>query len=103
MRTDRLKSLRQAKQYTQIELAEMLDLGSKEIWRYENGESVPNADTLAKIAQFLGVTMDYLMGLSDDPKPLYKSDYLTEREQSLVAAVRSGDKVRAIKAIVDDE
>lgn len=103
MRRDRLRDYRKKKGLTQIEMSEMLGLGSKEIWRYENTETQPSADTLASIAQLLEVSTDFLMGLSDDPIPDIQEDDLSLRERRVIAALRQGDKMEAIKVIVGDE
>lgn len=103
MRGDRLKALRVAAGVTQIELAEQLNLGSKEIWRYENGESNPSADTVAKIAQYLHVSIDYLMGLSDDARPDLHNDDLTAKERIIINALRNGDRFEAIRVIASGE
>ena len=36
---------------------------------YEAGTSVPSAAVIKKIAQTFNVTTDYLLGLSDEPRP----------------------------------
>ncbi|WP_229735888.1 helix-turn-helix domain-containing protein [Kroppenstedtia guangzhouensis] len=37
------------------------------ISKYETGNREPDIDTLQKIADFFGVTLDYLTGRNDDP------------------------------------
>ena len=102
MRGDRLRKVREARGYTQEELAEHLNIGSLQIWRYENGETEPKGDVVAKIAQYLNVSTDYLLGLTDNPMGHTEND-LTPKEQRVLAAMRHGDVVEAIKVIVSDE
>jgi len=102
MRGERLRYLRQARDITQEDLAHMLNTGPKEIWRYENGKTEPSGDTLAKIANFFGVSADYLLGLSDEPLSVSSSD-LSASERAVIAAWRHGDKYKAIETIVNDE
>lgn len=61
----RLKELREEKGLTQEELALMLGLKRQSISNYENGGRQPDYNTLIKIADFFGVTVDYLVGHSD--------------------------------------
>lgn len=61
----RLKELREEKGLTQEELALMLGLKRQSISNYENGGRQPDYNTLIKIADFFGVTVDYLIGHSD--------------------------------------
>lgn len=36
--------------------------------KYENGERVPPTETLMRLADFYDVSMDYIMGRTDNPK-----------------------------------
>ena len=38
----------------------------REYQRYEHGEHEPTASSIIALAQFYGVTSDYLLGLSDE-------------------------------------
>ena len=102
MLKDRLKSTRIARGHTQEELASRAHVGTRQIWRYENGETMPDADVLASIARVLEVSMDFLVGLSDDPMPDLHQEDLSEREKRAIVAWRQGDIKEAIKEIVND-
>lgn len=52
---------------TKRELAEKTGITEVTIGRYTNGERIPKGPAIAKCAKALGVTCDYLLGLSDDP------------------------------------
>jgi transcriptional regulator with XRE-family HTH domain len=69
-------------------LAERLDLGIRQIHRYERGLSDPAGDVVARIARELNVTTDYLLGLSDDPAPCASRLDLTPTEELLLDAFR---------------
>lgn len=101
MRGDRLKQLRVLRGHTQESLAELLNIGNRQIWRYENGETEPDGDTIAKIARALDVSADFLLGLTDDLDPDMNTSDLRPEERVAIAAWRLGDKLEAIKAIVD--
>ncbi|MDE6441571.1 MAG: helix-turn-helix domain-containing protein [Clostridia bacterium] len=61
----RLKELREEKNYTQKQLAEMLGINSVTYLHYEKEQREPPLALLADIAKFYGVSVDYLLGLSD--------------------------------------
>ena len=67
----RLKELRKKKDISQLRLATDLDTTQNTISRYETGEREPGIDELIKIADYFNVSVDYLIGRTDDPK-LYK-------------------------------
>jgi transcriptional regulator with XRE-family HTH domain len=57
----RLRELRQQRDLTQQELAKRSAIHYTHIGRYESGKSMPSADTLRRIAEALGTTVDFLM------------------------------------------
>ncbi len=63
---ERLKSLRLEKKLKQEEVAEGLKIAMRSYCRYEYGEREPNASVLWRMADFFGVSMDYLVGRSDE-------------------------------------
>lgn len=60
----RLKSLRKQRKMSQAEVGAAIGLTQTAYGRYETGERDPDTDTLAKIAQLFGVSIDYLMGVA---------------------------------------
>lgn len=100
LRGERFRALREKLGLTHDELAERLELGTTQIWRYENGKTDPSSDILARIAQVFGVSTDYLVGLTDDPNPNLKIDNLTTQERKVLSAMRHGDVVEAMKALL---
>jgi transcriptional regulator with XRE-family HTH domain len=66
---DRLKELRKVKNLSRKELANALSCSEINIRGLENGRNYPRAETIIEAARFFEVTSDYLLGLSDDPKP----------------------------------
>lgn len=57
-----LVELRQDKKMTQEELAKILFVTSGTISNYENGVHLPDIEKLISLADFFGVTTDYLLG-----------------------------------------
>jgi len=65
---ERIKSLREEKKITQQELAQYLGVSQKTISNYEKEERSPDPETLRKIADYFDVTVDYLLGRSNNRK-----------------------------------
>jgi len=103
MRGDRLRQVREQLGYTQEQLAEVLDIGNRQIWRYENNETDPGGDTVAQIAKTLKVSADFLLGLSDEPIPCLAEGELSVTERHAIRAWRRGDRLDALKIIINDE
>lgn len=58
----RLAGLREEKKLTQKKLANLLNMSGGTISNYENGVHSPDPSTLCRLADFYGVTTDYLLG-----------------------------------------
>ena len=65
----RLKNLRTAKNITQKDLALLIGLDRTSVTKWETKGVVPDPQTLSKLASFFAVTTDYLLGVSNDPRP----------------------------------
>ena len=75
----RLKELREERRLSQDGLALKLNVSQSTISAYEIGDRTPDLETLIAIAQFFGVSLDYLAGLSDLKHQIRQSD-LTSKE-----------------------
>ena len=64
----RLREIRQAKGVSQLRLAIELNMSQNTISRYETGEREPGINELIKLADYFGVSVDYLIGRTDNPK-----------------------------------
>jgi len=103
MISSRLREARTQLGHTQESLAEMLDIDVRQIWRYENGETEAKGTMIVRIAKALHVSADWLLGLSDDPSPIGLDGNLSLKERIAISAWRKGDRLRAIKSIIEDE
>lgn len=83
----------------QNELADICDLTRQTISSYMNGSSLPNSDTLFKIATHFGVSSDYLLGLTDTPTPI-KTD---EQRALRTACDYTGLKEKTIQFFKDNK
>ena len=64
----RLKELRKKKGISQLRLATDLNTTQNTISRYETGEREPGIDELIKIADYFTVSVDYLIGRTENPQ-----------------------------------
>ena len=78
----RLAFLRKEKGVSQTELAKDAGIHANVLGRYERGEASPSVEMAAKLADALGVSLDYLIGKTD-----------MELDQSMI------DKVLAIQKL----
>lgn len=62
MFNENLKTIRKAKGYTQEELAIKIHVVRQTISKWEKGLSVPDADTLSKLADVLEINVSELLG-----------------------------------------
>ncbi|MBR4979283.1 MAG: helix-turn-helix transcriptional regulator [Clostridia bacterium] len=63
----RIKELRKAKKISQIKLGIDLNMSQNTISRYETGKREPSLSDLIKIADYFGVSVDYLLERTDNP------------------------------------
>ncbi len=59
---DRITSLRKGKGLSQTDLAKEADVSREALSKYERNEIIPSVQVAARIAEALGVTLDYLIG-----------------------------------------
>lgn len=63
----RLKELRLSKNISQKKVAETFNIADRQYRRYENGEVDAPLTFATSIADYFNVSLDYLVGRSDDP------------------------------------
>ncbi len=64
----RLKQLRKQRGLSQLRLAMELGTNQNSISRYESGEREADYRMLIRIADYFGVSIDYLLERTDEPK-----------------------------------
>ena len=87
---NRIKELRKSKKLTMSELGELVGgLAQSTISLYESGKRQPDQATLIKIADFFGVTVDYLLGRepSEDDKRIQSIGGFTVPDKYLIPVV----------------
>lgn len=71
---ERLYDLRKDAGLTQDELADILKINKHSISSYEREKSEPPDAIKIEIAKFFGVSIDYLLGLTNDPGPIISKE-----------------------------
>lgn len=101
----RLKSLRKEKNLTISELAKELNVSTSTYGGYESEHRKPPIDTLKKIAEYHGVSIDYILGLTDerDIKRLEKdaSEYLKKTNLNWGGVPLSDKELKPIRDLFE--
>ena len=63
---DRLKELRKGKNLTQEEIGELCEVGKTTISNWENNITQPPFEIVNKLAQYFGVSVEYLLNFNQD-------------------------------------
>jgi transcriptional regulator with XRE-family HTH domain len=66
--SERLKKMRKANSFTQRDIANKLNIQRVTYSHYETGRSQPSIDTLIILSGIFNCSIDYLVGVSDNPK-----------------------------------
>lgn len=93
-----IKELRKKEKYTQAELAAKLSVNQTTVSCWETGKATPPPEMLMTLAQFFGVTVDYLMG-NTPAKPEKKKSV----QVPVLGDVRAGYPMEAVENIIDYE
>lgn len=92
-----LKELRKTKNMNQGDLAQFMGVSVQAYQKYEYGTAEPTFDSLCKLADFYGVTTDYLLGREPAPNPFADLGLSAASEQEMLAQYMSfPEEVRAI-------
>lgn len=81
--SENLRRLRKAKDIKQEALAEAMNVSRQTVSKWENGTAMPDFKKLNALAEYFGVTMDELLGFSNDKNNNdniddYKKEYINE-------------------------
>ena len=82
----RLKELRNNSGISQEKIAEYIGCSGAVYSRYETGARQPSIDIMIKLANFFGVSLDYLVGNRE-----FEETTLSEREIEVLRAFREAD------------
>ena len=103
LRTDRVQTLQRAKGYTNRYIATVLGVSENTVSRWVSGRRQPGKLSINQLAAMFEVSIEYLLGLTDDPIPPPNdiSD-LTDEERELLRIFRRGGR-KALKRLIDDD
>lgn len=65
---ERIKELRRTHGLTQVATGEIIGVGQDTISVYERGKNYPEVRNLMILADYFGVSTDYLLGRTDNPE-----------------------------------
>lgn len=84
----RLKDLREDEELNQGDIAKILNITRQQYQLYESGNREIKFNQVIKLAEFYGVSIDYIAGRTKDKRGLTRSD-IAEDETALIKAFRS--------------
>ncbi len=85
---ERLSKCRQDKNMSQTAVAEKLSITRQAYNHYETGQRQPTQETLSQLADLFGVSVDYLLGRTDEPIPQSLDEQLDGIEFALLGEVK---------------
>ncbi|MCI8815868.1 MAG: helix-turn-helix transcriptional regulator [Angelakisella sp.] len=106
---ERLAYLRRRENISQKDLGKQLSISHYTISSYEKGRSEPNDEIKIRIARYFNVSLDYLMGLIDQPYPFDREDGVIYLPQLMSPALQrmvkdflvfweQGQQIQAVEA-----
>lgn len=106
----RLKQALIERDVQQNTLAKKLEVSDKTLSSYVNGYANPTLTGLAKISKFLNVSSDFLLGLSNELKPLDNTDdpvgediLMIRRSYTSMPEHQRKAVLRLVQSITEDE
>ena len=88
MLNQRIHKLRTARRISQVKLGEILGVSKQSVSNWENDNIQPSIEILMKLAEYFGVSTDYLLGL--------------EEKRTLDVTGLSSEEVAHIQQIIHD-
>ena len=103
----RIKELRKIKKLTQRQLAEKINVDCSAVTKWETGKANPDFEKQRFLADFFGVSVDYLLGRTDKKEKHTENDVPKEntivycRDGQTTQVELSGDKMNLILKMID--
>ena len=96
---EQLKKLRINSGKTQKDMAQMLGIDRTTYVKYETGNSEPSFETLSALADFFGVTTDYLLGrdsigTAEKKEPGTQTDAELSELNSIISRLSDGNRAK---------
>lgn len=93
----RLKMARENKERSKVEVAKALNIATSSMTYYEQGKAIPSIDKLYALADYYGVTMDWLCGRVN------KNDTVLKTEFDVAEVLLAALQFEGIELDVSDE
>lgn len=90
---NRIRELREEKKITQIRLSIELEVSQETISAYEMEKYYPSVKSLIKLQNIFGVSIDYILGLSDTRYERIETNSLAQDETRLINLYRKLDSL----------
>lgn len=99
---ERIAQLRKSRSMSQFQLAKMLNIATSTLGMYETNKRKPNMEMLEKLADFFGVSVDFLLGrpekddlktadlADDDTIFTYKGQPLSDDDKEIIRRLMNG-------------
>lgn len=82
--SEKLLTLRKAKDLTQEQLAEKLDVSRQSISKWESGQASPELEKIVALSAVFDVTTDYLLKSSEIDDLSVKTEMLEKQQQAIL-------------------
>ena len=97
---NRIRELRISKNMSQKELSELIDVSKSAISKYESDSLEPNIRVQIALAEAFNVTIDYLIGYSDE-NTLAKSDDNITKMIELYKDLNENNRILALAKMIE--
>lgn len=67
---DRIRDLRVDRDFTQAQIAEVIKTTQQQYSKIETGKADISGEKLKLLAVFYNISVDYILGLTNEPRPL---------------------------------
>ena len=92
--SEKLLTLRKAKDLTQEQLAEKLDVSRQSISKWESGQAAPELEKIVAMSVVFDVTTDYLLKSSEIDDLSVKTEMLEKQQQQMLVKEQRQQKIR---------
>ncbi len=99
---EKITKLKKLKKLSQVALAEATGISRDAISKYERGDSVPSVDYAKRIADTLGVSLDYLVSDSDNEDILDNDAVNRIKEIQILPDIEKDKIYSVIDALIRD-
>lgn len=92
--SEKLLTLRKAKDLTQEQLAEKLNVSRQSVSKWESGQAAPELDKIVAMSVVFDVTTDYLLKSSEIDDLSVKTEILEKQQEQMLMREQRQQKIR---------